>query len=55
MSRRIVHVVGTGTIGEPLIGLLCNFKKYLGIDRVHTSTQSLLQYKINNENVNNII
>ena len=26
MSRRIVHVIGTGTIGEPLIGLLCNFK-----------------------------
>ena len=26
MSRKIVHVVGTGTIGEPLIGLLCDFK-----------------------------
>ena len=23
MERKIVHVVGTGTIGEPLIGLLC--------------------------------
>ena len=34
MSRRIVHVIGTGTIGEPLIGLLCNFKKDLGIDEV---------------------
>ena len=34
MSRRIVHVVGTGTIGEPLIGLLCNFKNDLGIDEV---------------------
>ena len=34
MSRKIVHVVGTGTIGEPLIGLLCDFKKELGIDEV---------------------
>ena len=29
-----VHVVGTGTIGEPLIGLLCDFKKELGIETV---------------------
>jgi glyceraldehyde-3-phosphate dehydrogenase (NAD(P)) len=34
MSKRIVHVVGTGTIGEPLIGLLCDFKSQLGIDDV---------------------
>ena len=34
MSRKIVHVVGTGTIGEPLIGLLCDFKTDLGIDEV---------------------
>ena len=34
MSRKIVHVVGTGTIGEPLIGLLCDFKNQLGIDEV---------------------
>jgi glyceraldehyde-3-phosphate dehydrogenase (NAD(P)) len=34
MSRKIVHVVGTGTIGEPLIGLLCDFKNDLGIDEV---------------------
>ena len=27
MSRKVVHVVGTGTIGEPLIGLLCDFKE----------------------------
>ena len=31
---RIVHIVGTGTIGEPLIGLLCHFKEQLGIDEV---------------------
>ena len=34
MSRKIVHVIGTGTIGEPLIGLLCDFKTELGIDDV---------------------
>ena len=34
MSRKVVHVVGTGTIGEPLIGLLCDFKEDLGIDEV---------------------
>jgi len=34
MSRKIVHVVGTGTIGEPLIGLLCDFKEDLGINEV---------------------
>ena len=31
---RIVHVIGTGTIGEPLIGLLASFRKELGIDEV---------------------
>ena len=30
----IVHVVGTGTIGEPLIGLLCDARKDLGIDEI---------------------
>ena len=34
MTRRHVHVVGTGTIGEPLIGLLCRFRKEFGIDEV---------------------
>ena len=34
MSRKVVHVIGTGTIGEPLIGLLCDFKADLGIDEV---------------------
>ncbi len=29
-----VHVVGTGTIGEPLIGLLSEMRKPLGIDEV---------------------
>jgi glyceraldehyde-3-phosphate dehydrogenase (NAD(P)) len=30
----IVHVVGTGTIGEPLIGLLADNKDHFGIDEV---------------------
>lgn len=30
----VVHVVGTGTIGEPLIGLFTDFKHYMGIDEV---------------------
>ena len=34
MGSRTVHVIGTGTIGEPLIGLLCDFKEPLGIDEV---------------------
>jgi len=34
MARKIVHVVGTGTIGEPLIGLLCDYSDQLGIDEV---------------------
>lgn len=35
MSRKtVVHVVGTGTIGEPLIGLLTEFQKEFGIDEV---------------------
>jgi hypothetical protein len=33
-QKKIVHVVGTGTIGEPLIGLLASFRKELGIDEV---------------------
>ncbi len=34
MKRKIVHVVGTGTIGEPLIGLLTDYKTKLGIDEI---------------------
>lgn len=33
-KKNVVHVVGTGTIGEPLIGLLTEYKKELGIDEV---------------------
>jgi glyceraldehyde-3-phosphate dehydrogenase (NAD(P)) len=33
-DSNIVHVVGVGTIGEPLIGLLCDAQEDLGIDEV---------------------
>ncbi len=33
-DRKIVHVIGTGTIGEPLIGLLSAKREQLGIDEV---------------------
>ena len=34
MKQNIVHIVGTGTIGEPLIGLFTDFRERLGIDEV---------------------
>ncbi|MCC6573973.1 MAG: hypothetical protein IT462_09280 [Planctomycetes bacterium] len=34
MAKKIIHIVGTGTIGEPLIGLLTNYRKELDIDEV---------------------
>jgi glyceraldehyde-3-phosphate dehydrogenase (NAD(P)) len=34
LGPKTVLVVGTGTIGEPLVGLLCFFKDQLGIDEV---------------------
>ncbi len=33
-GKAVVHVIGTGTIGEPLIGLLSSLKEPLGIDEV---------------------
>jgi hypothetical protein len=33
-KKNIVHVVGTGTIGEPLIGLFTDFKEKWNIDEV---------------------
>ena len=31
MTKRIIHVVGTGTIGEPLIGLLTHYQAEMGL------------------------
>ncbi len=33
-QKKIVHVVGTGTIGEPLIGILSTFRDKFGVDEV---------------------
>ena len=33
-QQKIVHIVGTGTIGEPLIGILSTFKEQFGIDEI---------------------
>jgi len=33
-KKNVVHVVGTGTIGEPLIGLLTEFRHELGLDEI---------------------
>lgn len=32
--KKIVHIVGTGTIGEPLLGLFADFREKMGIDEV---------------------
>ena len=33
-SKKVVHIIGTGTIGEPLIGLFAEKKAALGFDEV---------------------
>jgi glyceraldehyde-3-phosphate dehydrogenase/erythrose-4-phosphate dehydrogenase len=33
-DKKIVHIVGTGTIGEPLVGILSTLKTQFGIDEV---------------------
>lgn len=45
MGRKIVHVIGTGTIGEPLIGLLSDYSTPLGIDEVTFHKNSPLTYE----------
>jgi len=30
----VVHIIGTGTIGEPVIGLFTDFREHLGVDEV---------------------
>ena len=44
MERKIVHVIGTGTIGEPLIGLLCDYQDRLGIDEITFHKNSALKH-----------
>lgn len=45
MGRRIVHIIGTGTIGEPLIGLLADYRSQLGIDEVTFHKNSPLPHE----------
>src|SRR5207245_8037041 len=33
-TKKVVHIIGTGTIGEPLIGLFADKKDLLGFDEV---------------------
>src|SRR5262245_44361258 len=33
-TKRTIHVVGTGTIGEPLLGLLLHTKRTLAVDEI---------------------
>ncbi len=41
-ARTVVHVIGTGTIGEPLIGMLARQRGALGIDEVTFQKRSPL-------------
>ncbi|MCI5072971.1 hypothetical protein MRY82_08565 [bacterium] len=41
MEKANVHVVGTGTIGEPLIGLLCEFREKLGFGEITFSKRNV--------------
>ena len=41
--KSIVHIVGTGTIGEPLIGLFADFRDKMGIDEVTFHKRTPLQ------------
>ena len=33
-TKRTIHVVGTGTIGEPLLGLLLHTQRALEVDEI---------------------
>ena len=46
MNNSTVLVIGTGTIGEPLIGLLARLKDDLGIDRVLFHKRTPLDYEV---------
>jgi len=43
--NRIVHVIGTGNVGEPLIGLLADFREQFGIDEVTFTKRSPLAHE----------
>ena len=33
-AKKVVHIIGTGTIGEPLIGLFLNLREQLELDEI---------------------
>ena len=33
-AKRVIHIIGTGTIGEPLIGLFLNLREQLALDEI---------------------
>jgi hypothetical protein len=43
--NRIVHVIGTGNVGEPLIGLLADYRESFGIDELTFTKRSPLAYE----------
>jgi glyceraldehyde-3-phosphate dehydrogenase (NAD(P)) len=44
VMKKIVHIVGTGTIGEPLIGLFTDFRTHLGLDEVTFHKRTPLEF-----------
>ncbi len=44
-TKNIVHIVGTGTIGEPLIGMFAELKGPFGIDEVTFHKRTPLKYE----------
>jgi hypothetical protein len=43
--NRTVHIIGTGNVGEPLIGLLADYREAFGIDEVTFTKRSPLAYE----------
>ena len=44
-NKKIVHVIGTGTIGEPLIALLSRFRTEFGLDEVTFHKRTPILYE----------
>src|SRR5437879_4233794 len=44
-GKKIVHIVGTGTIGEPLVGMFAELKEAFGIDEVTFHKRTPLKYE----------
>ena len=44
-AKKIVHIVGTGTIGEPLIGLFGTLKEAFGVDEVTFHKRTPLKHE----------